>query len=105
MTDKSDLPREEGDIVAATRSALKDAADWTADRLEDASVRLRGVAGNDEPQREQPSESLRPGASHRTPSPVQTPSPVRTPPPVQGDAGARAAGSVEDDITDDDGKA
>ena len=76
MTTKRErMEHEGGDLVNRAENALENAASWAADRL-----------GRREPA----------GAEPDPPS-----VPRRTPAPVQGDAGARAAGSVEDDITDE----
>lgn len=89
MTDGREQPQAAtGDLVDKTKNALKSAADWAADRLEEVSARLEG-AGADDAEVEQPTAA------------EDTPAVARTPPaPVTGDAGARAAGSVKDDITD-----
>ena len=71
---------------------LKDAVEWTADRLDDVSTRLHRQVEEANPTTEEPGTAKRPS----TPVDVE----YRPPAPVTGDAGARAAGSVEDDITD-----
>ena len=74
-TKREQLENEDGALVNRAEHALKSAASWAADQL-----------GRGEP-------------SDAESDPPSVPRP--TPAPVQGDAGARAAGSVEDDITDE----
>jgi uncharacterized protein YjbJ (UPF0337 family) len=78
----SDLKREGqiDQLAGKTKAVLGDATGWVSDRLKEVSDRLSRPGDNDP-------EGDEPRVAHRPPA------------PVTGDAGARAAGSVKDDVT------
>jgi hypothetical protein len=83
MGSESDQSQDDQSAGKA-KGVLKDAADWVADRLDGLSGRLHSDTEHNDTEDKQPSVAYRPAA------------------PVQGDAGARAAGSTEDHITETD---